>query len=204
MARLGLFGRIGKAIAKLGDAVADAVNPGRPSRAARQKRETKRFARGGRVSGKAAERYAQERRDAEATARANQARRRREGRQGPPRVESDYQRRKREASERATRDRQRARERDPYLSSWNTLSNRAGYLDHRDFFQDKIVGPADLDAEEQLELWQDYIRYMTRSNNAYRLNTLNNPFWAASGMHPDDFDWYGWREAMGYEHGARK
>jgi hypothetical protein len=203
MARLGLLGRIGRAIANIGDAIADAVTPGRPRREARQAKETKAFRRGRRTSGKAAERYAQQRRDAEATRRANEARRRREKaagkRTGPPPAESDYQRRRREA-----RDRQRARASDPYLASWNQQADRAGYLGHRDFFDEKIVGPMDLDPDEKLQLWQDYITYMTKSNNNYRLNNLNNPWWRISGMHPDDFDWWDWREAMGYEHGARK
>lgn len=210
MARLGFFGRIAKAIGQAGDAIADVFKPDGPGRASRRRdSEAKAFRRGQRTSGKAAERYAQQRRDAEATRKANAKRRRdaaKKGQKGPPQARSDYQERRRQAEEaerRARRDRQRARERDPYLASWNTLTNRPGYLDHRDFFGNHIMEGLDLDPEEELELWQAYITYMTQSNNAFRLNSLDNPFWNISNIHPDNFDWYNWREAMGYDHGKR-
>lgn len=52
--------------------------------------------------------------------------------------------------------------------------------------------------------WRDYIRYMVKSKGSkYRLHDLRNPFFQNWNIHPDDFDWWEWREAMGYPHGAR-
>jgi hypothetical protein len=61
-----------------------------------------------------------------------------------------------------------------------------------------------MDEDEQLDFWDSYTRYMVDTKGVgYRLNSLANPFWADVGIHPDDFDWYAWREANHYEHGAR-
>ena len=206
MARLGFFGRISRAIGRVADAIADVVNPGEPRRApSRMDREAKRFARGKRTSGKAAERYARQRRDAEATRRAQ---RQRKKPPGPPKPETDFQRRRREAQERerAERDRQRARERDPYLAYWRAEavtrdgSPRTGYLEHRDFFN-STIDHLDLDADEKLELWYIYLQHMVSGSS--KRNSITNPFFQAAGLHPDNFDWWGWREAMGYPHSAK-
>jgi len=183
VARLGLFGRIGKAIGRVADAIADAVTPKPEPRRATP------------PTPKPPERRRRGLRGRRARARAEEARREQE---------------RRERQERAARDRQRAREADPYRYTWNGLdlrdkegNERGNYLGHLDFFRNNIVDRhnLDLDPDEARELWEDYLRYMV--SGSYKRNELSNPFWQASGIHPDNFDWWGWREAMGYPHGNR-
>lgn len=156
MARLGFFGRIGKAIGRTADRIANVFTP---------KPEPRR-----------------------ATPRPSP--RPAPSPSTPP-------------SPRGTRDRQRARERDPYLRIWNQLSRRRGYLEHRDLM-DEVLSGLNVDEDTKLEYWEAYIRYMVNIEGGTRLNDIRNPFWQITHMHPDDFNWYEWREAMGYEHGARK
>jgi hypothetical protein len=107
------------------------------------------------------------------------------------------------APPRGDRDRQRARERDPYLRSWdaNTRGTRGNYFDHRTII-DTLAYSADLPEDERRELWQDYMRYMVGRKGermSFRRNDpIRNPFWDKWGINPDNFDWQAWREAMGY------
>lgn len=90
---------------------------------------------------------------------------------------------------------------NPYLDSWRSLtSERTGYLDHRDII-DNMALEYDLDAEDKLELWDDYLEYIVGRRGermSYRRNDVRNPFWQKWGIDPDGFDWDAWREAMGY------
>jgi hypothetical protein len=106
------------------------------------------------------------------------------------------------------RDRQRARERDPYLADWDRRKlDRGNYLGHKDLIDD-LAGAYDLDAKDKRELWNDYLRWIVGKRGvraAYRRSDLRNPFWQKWGIDPEqDFDWWDWREAMGYPHGGRK
>jgi hypothetical protein len=112
------------------------------------------------------------------------------------------------AAPRSDRDRQRARERDPYLAAWDSQARgRTGYLNHREIIDD-LASTYDLDEEEKQELWDDYLEYIVGERGErmrYRRNDIHNPFWQKWGIDPEEqFDWHAWREAMGYPHGDRK
>ena len=78
------------------------------------------------------------------------------------------------------------------------------YQHHREVMT-SIPYFSDMDEDEQIDFWDSYTRYMVDVKDApYRINSLDNPFWSEVGIHPDDFDWHEWREAMGYPHGARR
>jgi hypothetical protein len=122
-------------------------------------------------------------------------------REEPPRPEpsraptSGY----RPPEQRRQRDRQRARERDPYLFWWDRElrgRERTGYLNHRDIVND-IAEELDLDEDEKQELWRDYTHYMVAGKGPYLRKDERNPFWLKWGIDPDRFDWQGWRDAMG-------
>jgi hypothetical protein len=99
------------------------------------------------------------------------------------------------------RERQRARERDPYLADWDGRHlNRTGYLNHKDLIDDMAL-TYNLDESEKRELWNDYMKYIVGRKDeraSYRRNDIHNPFWQKWGIDPDSFDWDAWREAMGY------
>lgn len=98
---------------------------------------------------------------------------------------------------RADRDRQRARERDPYLFWFDRETGGSrNYLAHRDFF-DSFADAYDLTEEEKLEMWRDYNHYMVAGKGPYLRKDDRNPFWGKWGINPDRWDWAGWREAMG-------
>lgn len=153
MARLGLFGRIGKAIGKLADSIADAFTPSEPRRAPER----------------------------------------------PPEPPSEPPASPRPPRSSGRPSRQERRESDPYYRTWQANPGRGSYLEHRDFFRDNIISGLNVDNDTQLEYWQAYVKYMTSGNKSYRFNSVSdNPFWRTIGMHPDNFDWDGWKEAMGY------
>jgi len=111
------------------------------------------------------------------------------------------------ATPRESRDRQRARERDPYLRIWDDYNlNRTGYLHHKELIED-MAAQYDLDRDDEEEMWDDYLRWIVGKrgeHQQYRRNDLQNPFWQKWGIDPEEqFDWHDWREAMGYPHGNR-
>jgi hypothetical protein len=103
------------------------------------------------------------------------------------------------------------RDRDPYWQIWDEVSrndpnydgNRTGYLEHRDLLREFEFG-LDLDEQEKRQFWADYNLYMVSHRTDYRRSDPENPFWGNWNISPDDFDWHGWREAMGYPHGNRR
>lgn len=106
------------------------------------------------------------------------------------------------ATPRADRDRQRARERDPYLRTWDEAGlRRTGFQHHRDLVTD-MAATYNLDEEEALEMWDDYLEDIVGRRGermTYRRNDIRNPFWQKWGIDPEeDFDWSDWRDAMGY------
>jgi hypothetical protein len=110
---------------------------------------------------------------------------------------------------RESRDRQRARERNPYLDSWDatTRGSRTGFLNHKEIIDDLAL-TYDLDADDKREMWDDYLRDIVGRKGqhmSYRRNDIRNPFWQKWGIDPEsEFDWHEWREAMGYPHGGRR
>lgn len=81
---------------------------------------------------------------------------------------------------------------------------RPGYLEQREIVE-MYTSALDLDAREAREFWADYLHYMVSDrSHVIRNDRESNPFWDEWGIDPDQFDWHGWREAMGYGHGARR
>lgn len=90
---------------------------------------------------------------------------------------------------------QERREEREFRDTWNADGGRGSYRRNRDVF-DSIPGIADSDHDEQIELWDSYIRNMV--NGTRQRNDPRNPFWSDVGIHPRDFDWDEFRQAMGY------
>jgi hypothetical protein len=102
--------------------------------------------------------------------------------------------------ERERKPRER-RERDPFERIWSEETlGRAGrsYRANREVF-DSLPGMADENELEQRRLWRLYVRHMVMGHTR-RNDVRANPFWRETGIHPDNFDWQEWREAMGYKH----
>jgi len=58
---------------------------------------------------------------------------------------------------------------------------------------------------ERRQFWAEYSHYMVSNRfKGMRNDPDSNPFWRKWGINPDTFNWYGWREAMGYPHGGRR
>lgn len=103
------------------------------------------------------------------------------------------------------------RDRDPYWQIWDEVTlgdpesrgRRIGYLEHRDFLE-QYEGPMDLDESEKRQFWADYNLYMVSKRTDYKRNDPENPFWSRWNLDPDEWNWHGWREAMGYPHGNRR
>src|SRR5262245_26140931 len=117
------------------------------------------------------------RRRARARGRAESARIRRE-------VKADVTRRQRErerARAREARERQRREERtNAFAQLWGEFTGRrAGtrtYTHHRNVLRYGAPGWSEMDEDEQLEIWEAYLRYMVNPS-AYRKNDPANPFW---------------------------
>jgi hypothetical protein len=170
---------------KVGHALFPAIVPSR-SRADKAKSD---FKAGRRVSGKAAERYAQDRKQADDDARAA-AKARREAtkarREGIAALDRQQQPKGRKAAE------------APYRQAWmeHRLS-RPGrrYADNFEFFNNlPMMRNEDEDTRERL--WRSYLDNMV--SGRHRRDSPSNPFWRESGISPRDFDWDDWRESMGY------
>ena len=97
------------------------------------------------------------------------------------------------------------RQTDPYIFWWDyeLKRSRTGYFNHKDIIDDLAL-EYNLSEEDKQELWRDYLHYMVSKNSHFKRNDIRNPFWQKWGIDPDNFDWHAWRDAMGYEHGARK
>lgn len=125
------------------------------------------------------------------------------GRQTSARAAEDYARhadftRQRTNAQRREQAR-RERERDPFRQVWmeQTISRPGrSYANHRELIA-ALPGFQDLDEDEQLEIWEDYIRYMINGESNYRRNDPRNPFWSTAGIHPRNFDWDEWRATFG-------
>jgi hypothetical protein len=98
-------------------------------------------------------------------------------------------------SSRSQQREQERREEREFRQVWRDDGGHGSYSRHRDLF-DAIPGIAESDHDEQIELWDSYIRNMI--NGTHRRNDVRNPFWSDVGIHPRDFDWDEWRDAQGY------
>lgn len=98
-----------------------------------------------------------------------------------------------------------------YRDIWEQVSrndpNRdrplTGYQEHRDLLE-QYEWALDLDEREKRQFWADYNLYMVSHRTEYRRHSDDNPFWSTWNIDPSEFDWHGWREAMGYPHGGRR
>lgn len=83
-----------------------------------------------------------------------------------------------------------------YKRAWRDEGGKGSYRKHLNVFHN-LVDPVEPDPEEQLMLWESYVRNMVRGGRTRR-QSPNNPFWRESGIHPSEFNWANWRIAMGY------
>lgn len=151
-----------------------AVSP--MARQRREEQEERDYRRGKQVSDKVARRAAQRARD-RAADRAN--------------IRRQDARRRREAERN-----------EPYRRTWEENQpgkrfKRKQFESERRFF-DELPGMEAETPEDKEELWQSYVENMVYPRHGYRFNDLRNPWWDDSGIHPNQFDWDGWREARGY------
>ena len=110
----------------------------------------------------------------------------------PPR-EPPSRGRWREIFDRALRDE------DGRSPALDAIYERTGYSrqeifqnHYNDVFYPLTIDAPELTRDEQLEMWQDYIE--TFMMNEHR----HDWFFETWNVHPSDFDWQAWREAMGY------
>lgn len=104
------------------------------------------------------------------------------------------------------------RDNDPYWQTWEEVTlndptvnfRRTGFLEHKDFVDD-YARNMDLDEQEKRQFWADYNLYMVSRRTGIKRNDEEaNPFWSRWHLVADRFNWRGWRDAMGYEHGNRR
>lgn len=97
-------------------------------------------------------------------------------------------------------------ERNEFRQIWddyNVPRDSGNFHDHFEFFMDVEVGMEINDLLEQIEDWQFYLQYLVLGESQFKRNDPRNPYWAHMGIDPGDFDWAGWRIAMG-DTGKRK
>lgn len=87
--------------------------------------------------------------------------------------------------------------RGDFRAAWRDLGGRGSFRKNLRVFHNK-VDPIEPDREQQLELWETYIKHVNRGEGRFRRNSSSNQFWRESGIDPVDWDWDVWREAMGY------
>lgn len=101
----------------------------------------------------------------------------------------------------------------PYDEAWHRIvgeeftddiHDRTGYSE-REIIQEHlefVSGFPDWDnmpRYERMEVWRDYLDVMVMGNTDHM---TRNEFFESIGLDPRDFDWEGWREAMGYSRNA--
>lgn len=89
--------------------------------------------------------------------------------------------------------------RGTYRGIWRSQRGKGSYKKNLEVFH-KLVDPVEPDEAERVDLWETYVRNINRNRktDAYRRQSIFNPFWQESGIAPDSFDWKKWRIAMGY------
>ena len=171
---------------RVGHALFPAIVPSR-SRADKGKSD---FKRGKTVSGRHAEAYAKDRRQADDDARAK-AKARREAKIARNEGIAELDRRQQRKPSRKQAE-------APYRQAWmeHRLS-RPGrrYADNYAFFN-SLPMMANENEEIRERLWRSYLDNMVSGH--HRRDSPSNPFWRESGISPRDFDWEDWRDSMGY------
>lgn len=87
--------------------------------------------------------------------------------------------------------------RDPFRKEWNRQHGLGSYRRNLKAFH-KAVDPIESDPDEQLELWESFVKHINKGEGRFRRNSSANMFWRDSGIDPRDFDWKTWRDAMGF------
>jgi hypothetical protein len=84
-----------------------------------------------------------------------------------------------------------------YRKAWRSGGGKGNYKKHLTVFH-RVVDPVEQDPDEQLELWDSYVRNIVSGRGRARRQSTDNLFWRDSGIDPSDMNWQAWREAMGY------
>lgn len=86
-----------------------------------------------------------------------------------------------------------------YKAIWRAERGQGSYRKNLAVFHG-IVDPIEDDPSERVDLWETYVRNINRNRrgDAYRRQSMFNPFWQESGIDPSSFDWKRWRVAMGF------
>lgn len=64
------------------------------------------------------------------------------------------------------------------------------YRTQRDFFN-SLYNIRSQSHADQVRLWREFIKFNQRGG--IQRKDPRHPFWHASGIHPENFDWSGWR-----------
>lgn len=89
--------------------------------------------------------------------------------------------------------------RDSYRGIWRREHGTGSYRKNLDVFHG-MVDEIEPDEAERVELWESFVRNINRNRrgDAYKRQSMFNPFWQESGIDPSTMDWRRWRLAMGY------
>jgi hypothetical protein len=88
--------------------------------------------------------------------------------------------------------------RDEYREIWDRERAEGEYRKQLAVFR-SAAEPLESDPDELLDLWRSYVQHIVNGEGRYRRNSSSNMFWRDLGLDPRDFDWAGWRVAMGYK-----
>ncbi len=80
---------------------------------------------------------------------------------------------------------------------WRDRRGKGSYQKNLSVFH-RMVDQIESDPDEQLMLWESYVRYINKGEGRFRRQSPQNMFWQDSGIDPTSWDWRRWREAMGY------
>lgn len=84
-----------------------------------------------------------------------------------------------------------------YRRVWRENDGKGSYQKNLKLFH-SVVDPIEPDPDEQLDLWESYVKHIVTPRGRERRQSTANMFWRDSGIDPGDFRWQQWREAMGY------
>jgi hypothetical protein len=85
----------------------------------------------------------------------------------------------------------------PFREVWRDNNGKGSYRKNLEVFH-RVVDPIEKDPDEQLELWESFVKNIVNPRGRERRQSTDNMFWRDSGIDPRDFRWQEWREAMGY------
>lgn len=87
-----------------------------------------------------------------------------------------------------------------YKRIWDDTPHRrqASFRKNLELFHHSI-DRLEPDPEQQLELWEVYVKNIVAPNADFKRASTFNDFWQDSGLSPSSFNWTWWREAMGYK-----